>query len=282
MSAQTSPRRPFAQELGELLRARRAGLSPADLGLPEGRRRRTPGLRREEVAQLAAISPTYYALLEQGRAAHPSGQVLDALATALRLQDAERAYLHTLANGDTASQADLAPQQALTPGVAELVDRLDPHPTYVTGRSWEILAANRAARELWTDWTARPIGDRNLLLWMFADPRARSIFVEWDREAAAQLGRFRAAAARHLDDPDFTDLIERLHATSPQARAWWKQHHVAALGSGTKRLRHPELGELVLHHVVFQVADNPEHKLVTFAPSPHDERRLADLIDRKH
>ncbi len=280
MSAQTSPRRPFARELGELLRARRATLTPADLGLPEGHRRRTPGLRREEVAQLAAISPTYYALLEQGRAAHPSRQVLDGLATALRFHDAERAYLHTLANEDTASKADLAADEALTPGVADLVDRLDPHPTYVTGRRWDILAANQAARELWTDWTARPIGDRNLLLWMFADPEARSVFVEWDREAAAQLGRFRAAAARHLNEPDFEDLIDRLHASSPQARNWWEQHHVAPLGSGTKRLRHPELGVLVLHHVVLQVADNPEHKLVTFAPSPHDERRLADLIAR--
>ena len=280
MSAQDSSRSASAQELGKLLRARRASLTPAELGLPEGRRRRTPGLRREEVSQLAAISPTYYALLEQGRGAHPSPQVLDALAAALRLNPAERVYLDALANGQDSRRPAAGPHEALTPGVAALVDRLDPHPTYVTGRRWDILAANRAACLLWTDWHARPANDRNLLLWMFADPHARAVFVDWEKEAAAQLGRFRAAAALHLHDTDFTDLIQNVRAASPEARTWWKRHDIAPLGSGTKRLRHPQLGELLLQHVVLQVADNPEHKLVTFTPSPDDEERLNTLIAR--
>jgi len=267
-----------ADELGRLLRARRAALRPGDVGLPPGRRRRTPGLRREEIARLASISPTYYALLERGRAPHPSRQVIEALAAALQLTTTERDYLHALAGGDTRPGAPQATAEALAPGVAEFVARQDPHPTYVTGRRWDILAANRAARALWTDWTTRPKTDRNLLLWMFAAPEARSVFVDWEKEAAAQLGRFRAAAARHLADPSFTELIQRLHATGPQAAALWKRHDVIPLAGGHKRLRHPNLGEIVLQHVVLQVADDPEHKLVTFVPTPADEQRIAALI----
>jgi transcriptional regulator with XRE-family HTH domain len=267
-----------ANELGRLLRARRAALRPGDAGLPAGRRRRTPGLRREEIAQLASISPTYYALLERGRAPHPSRQVIDALAAALQLTAPERDYLHALASGNTGQGAPQTTVEMLAPGVAELVAWLDPHPAYVTGRRWDILAANRAARALWADWATMPEPDRNLLLWMFAAPEARSVFVDWEREAAAQLGRFRAAAARHLADPSFTELIQRLHATGPEARAWWKRHDVVPLGGGHKRLRHPELGEIILQHVVLQVADDPEHKLVTFTPTPRDEQRIAALI----
>src|SRR5580658_1288591 len=247
------------------------------MGLPTGRRRRTPGLRREEVAHLASISATYYALLEQGRARHPSPQVIDALATALGLVPSERAYLQALA-GDGPTPPALAAPEELTPGVAELVARLDPHPTYVTGRRWDVLASNRAARTLWTDWPAVPERDRNLLLWMFTAPRAREVFVEWEKEAAAQLGRFRTAAARYLTDPSFAELIDRLHATGPEARTFWKRHDVVPLGGGTKRLRHPELGEIVLHHIVLQIAENPEQKLVTFAPELRDQARLAELI----
>jgi transcriptional regulator with XRE-family HTH domain len=269
-----------AAQLGKLLRARREGLTPADVGLAPGRRRRTPGLRREEVAHLASISATYYALLEQGRARHPSPQVIDALAIALGLVPSERDYLHALAAGESSASAAHAARETLAAGVAELVARLDPHPTYVTGRRWDVLTSNRAARVLWTDWPALPEPDRNLLLWMFAAPQAREVFIEWEKEAAAQLGRFRTAAARHLTDPSFGELIDRLHATGPQARTLWKRHDIVPLGGGRKRLRHPELGEITLQHVVLQIAENPDHKLVTFAPTPDDEPRIAALISQ--
>ncbi len=270
------PNRP-GKELAHLLRDRRGRLQPADVGLPAGSRRRTPGLRREEVAQLAAISPTYYAFLEQGRDLRPSRQVLDALAVALRLAAAERDYLQELVHGSLPAPG-LVPIERLAPGIAELIAHLDPHPSYVTGRSWDVLGANRAARLLWTDWTSQPPADRNLLVWMLAAPAAREVFVEWEVEAAAQLARFRAAAARHPADPQFTQLVERLHAISPEVRSWWPRHDVAALASGHKRLRHPELGELLLRHVVLQVADEPEQKLVTFAPTPADQVRLAAAL----
>ncbi|MGC0312443.1 helix-turn-helix transcriptional regulator [Kitasatospora acidiphila] len=256
-----------AKELGDLLRSRRERLRPADVGLPEGARRRTRGLRREEVALLAAISPTYYTFLEQGREVQPSRQVLDALCTALRLDETERTHVHELVHGIPAAPAADPAAETLSPAVTALVDRLHPCPTYVTGRHWDVLAANRAARALWTDWQARRAEDRNMLVWMFTDPAARDVLVDWESEAAALLGRFRGTWARYPGDEAFAALLTRLQAESPEVRAWWPRHDVVPLSSGVKRLRHPALGEITLTHVVLQLADSPDQRLVTFSAS---------------
>jgi transcriptional regulator with XRE-family HTH domain len=256
----TTTRAPLG-ELGSLLRSRRERLSPADVGLPAGARRRTRGLRREEVARLAAISPTYYTFLEQGRDLRPSAQVLDALAAALRLTAAERAHLHVLARREPPAATALS---AVTPALDALVARLDPHPAYVTGPRFDVLAWNRAAALLWTDWAARPEEERNMLLWMFLDPAARTVMVEWEDEAQALLGRFRAAHALHAGDPAFETLAAGLQAESADARAWWAAHEVAPLSSGRKRLRHAELGELELTHVVLEDVDARGQRLVAF------------------
>lgn len=262
-------------EFGDFLTSRRARLQPADVGLPDGTRRRTPGLRREEVAQLAGVSPTYYAFLEQGRDISPSGQVLDALARALRLSPAERDHLYALAQRG-APRGEDAPE-ILSPGITALVEHLDPNPAFVKGRRWDILTANRAARALFTDWLARPPGQRNELLWMFTDPAAREIYVDWEMDAAAMLARFRLAAARRPGDPDFAALIEHLHQQSAEARDWWSRHEVLLPASGTKRLRHPLLGEVTFNHVVLQVADNPGQKLVNFSAADGSQEPLARL-----
>ncbi len=254
--------------LGQLLRDRRARLSPADVGLPSGSRRRTAGLRREEVALLASVSPTYYTFLEQGRPVRPSEQVLDALADALRMTAAERRYLRVLAHGGdpgTPVSPEAAAPERIDPGVAGLVQRLEPHPAIVKGRRWDVLAANPAARALFTDWEALPPGQRNLVRWMFTAPRARQVYLEWEPEARAMLGRFRLAAARHPGDPSFTALIEDLQRDSEQVRAWWPRHDVLEVGSGTKKLRHPTLGPAEYSHVVLQVADHPDQTLVTYS-----------------
>lgn len=265
-----------SRELADLLRSRRERLQPADVGLAAGTRRRTRGLRREEVAALAAISTTYYTFLEQGRDVHPSRNVLDALARALRLTAAERAHLHQLVHHTPTPVA--AAVEELDPEVAALVARLDPYPAYVSGRRWDVLASNAAARALWTDWQSLPVGDRNMLWWTFTTPAARTVFVDWEAEASGLLARFRAAAARHPDEPGFTALLDRLLAVSPEVRAWWPRHDVAPITSGVKRLRHPALGEIELRHVVLQLADDPEQKLVTFTAGEHDQARIADLI----
>ncbi len=266
-----------ARELADLLRSRRDRLRPADVGLPAGQRRRTKGLRREEVAQLAGVSTTYYTFLEQGRDLRPSWEVLEAISRALRLGPAERAHVHTLGSGTPKPPPPQA-AETLLPAVSALVDRMDPYPAYVTGRQWDVLASNRAARLLWTDWPALPAADRNMLWWTFTDPAARSILVDWEPEAQAQLARFRAAAGKHPADPAFSTLIERLRNASPEFRASWPRHEVAPLSSGTKRLRHPALGEITFTHVVLSLADNPEQKLVTFAANERDQEKIAALL----
>jgi transcriptional regulator with XRE-family HTH domain len=261
--------------LGQLLRSRRERLVPADVGLPAGpsagRRRRTAGLRREEVALLANLSATYYTFLEQGRPVRPSVQVLDALASALRMSAAERRYLHVLAYGP-GSTSDPAPGASAPPervdsAVADLVQRLEPFPTLVKGRRWDVLAANPAARELFGDWSAGPPGERNLVRWMFTTDQAREVYLEWEPEARAMLGRFRLSAARYPDDPDIRALIEELQRDSEHMRDWWPRHDVAAIGSGSKKLRHPRLGPLDYSHVVLQVADHPDQNLITYSPA---------------
>jgi transcriptional regulator with XRE-family HTH domain len=259
------------QALGQLLRSRRERLTPAEVGLPAGSRRRTAGLRREEVALLANVSATYYTFLEQGRQVRPSAQVIDSLAAALRMSAAERRYLEVLAyGGDNASRGGgpaTAPAERLDAGVADLVQRLEPFPTIVKGRRWDVLAANPAARELFTDWDALPDGERNLVRWMFTTDRAREVYLEWEPEARAMLGRFRLAAAGHRDDQDFTALIAELQRDSEHVRDWWPRHDVIAVGSGSKKLRHPRLGPVSYSHVVLQVADNPDQTLVTYSPA---------------
>jgi transcriptional regulator with XRE-family HTH domain len=228
------------------------------------------------VAQLAGVSTTYYTFLEQGRDVRPSRQVVTALAGALRLSSAERAHLFQLA-GITPAADDQAQAETVAPVVGAMVNRLDPFPAYLKGRRWDVLAANRAARALFADWPARAPGDRNKVWWMFTDPAARKVYVDWEREASDMLARFRAAAARRLDDPDFTDLIERLHQASPEVRSWWPRYEVEPVGGGTKHLHHPALGNVAFQHAVLQVADRPEQMLVYFTTADVPESKLADL-----
>ena len=153
--------------------------------------------------------------------------------------------------------------------MADLVQRLEPFPALVKGRRWDVLAANPAARELFADWAAPPSGERNLVRWMFTADQAREVYLEWEPEARAMLGRFRLAAARYPDDPDVRALIAELQRDSEHVRDWWPRHDVAAIGgSGSKKLRHPRFGPVEYSHVVLQVADQPDQTLVSYSPPP--------------
>ena len=225
---------------------------------------------------LASLSATYYTFLEQGRSVRPSEQVLDALASALRMSAPERRYLHVLAYGPSGAggpaPASSAPPEQLDPAVADLVQRLEPFPTLVKGRRWDVLAANPASRELFADWAAGPPGERNLVRWMFTTDQAREVYLEWEPEARAMLGRFRLSAARYPDDPDIRALISELQRDSEHIRDWWPRHDVAAMGgSGSKKLRHPRLGPAEYSHVVLQVAGYPDQTLVTYSPATPPE-----------
>ena len=155
------------------------------------------------------------------------------------------------------------------------MQRLEPNPTIVKGRCWDVLAANPAARELFTDWAALPPAERNLVRWMFTAPRAREVYLEWEAEARAMLGRFRLAAARHPGDPGFAALIEDLQRDSDHVREWWPRHDVVGSGTGWKKLRHPVLGPLDYTHVVLQVADQPDQSMVTYSAGHAPEHRPA-------
>ena len=188
---------------------------------------------------------------------------------------AERRYLHVLAGdgGDRDNENDGPPPERLDPAVADLVRRLEPFPTLVKGRRWDVLAANPAARELFADWQTPQAQERNLVRWMFTTDQAREVYLEWEPEARALLGRFRLAAARYPDDPDVRALIAELHRDSEHVRDWWPRHDVTAMGSGAKKLRHPRFGPAAYSHVVLQVADHPDQTLVTYAPQKDTSNR---------
>jgi transcriptional regulator with XRE-family HTH domain len=261
------------RELAHFLRTRRGRIQPGEVGLPHTPRRRTPGLRREELALLAGISATWYTYLEQARDVRVSDQVLTSLARVLGLDDSERDHLFLLAHGDPVP--DRAPSEVLDPKVARLLHILEPHPAYVTGARWDVLGWNQAAARLFTDFGALPEGHRNMVWWVFTDPAARRILVDWEGEAQALLARFRAAVARHLDDPRFTSLVGELRAVSPEAQAWWPRHDVRGSSGGSKRLRHQEAGVFTLDHNVLEIANVAEQRLVVYAAEPGTQAETA-------
>jgi transcriptional regulator with XRE-family HTH domain len=259
-------------ELGDFLRRRRGEVQPQDVGLEAGERRRTPGLRREEVAQLAGVSISWYTWLEQGRDVRPSPSVLDAIARVLRFDRAERAHLFHLARVERPLAGRDYPREA-PPELAALVHGLDPYPSYLMTPRTDLLAWNRAAAVVITDFGAAP----NLLRWLLlervpADPR-------WEPTARHTLARFRAEHARFSGHPDFDALVAELEAESPAFRAWWPDHEVMGDQGGTKAIVHGALGPLLLHHVQTVPSGHPELRLVVYAPGDDATRAaLAAVI----
>jgi transcriptional regulator with XRE-family HTH domain len=248
--------------LGEFLRSRRERLSPAALGLPDRRRRRTPGLRREEVAELAGIGVDWYIRLEQGRTVSPSSETVEALASALRLDATERAHLRELALNParTPFTRERVPEatRRLVEGLAE--------PAYVTGRRWDVLVWNRAAGEVFGDLDASPEADRNILVWLLLGERARRLFGDgWAAQARHVVAQFRAAHDLWAGDPAFTGLAARLRAGCPEVASWWDRHDVGHTGPGRKTLYRPEPEEF--DYATFQAAEDPALRLTIYAPS---------------
>ncbi len=255
-------------ELGDFLRTRRAAVEPAAVGLPAGERRRAPGLRREEVALLAGVSVTWYTWLEQGRDVNPSRSVLDALARALLLDDAEHAHLLVLAADDPAPPGadDGPPPDALV----RALHALDPSPGYLLGPRWEYLAWNDAQERLYPA-SGLPDADRNLLVIVLTDPAARALIVDWEVEARHMVTEFRAAVAGRRDDPALDALVERLRSTSPEFDRWWTDHDVTGFRSRLRRYRHPSAGLLTFEYQAFVPAEWPSYRLVSQLGVPGDD-----------
>ena len=254
-------------ELADFLRRRRAEIKPEDAGLPGGGRRRTPGLRREEVAQLAGVGTTWYTWLEQGRDVRASQEVLEALAQALQLTPAERTHLLVLGRGQEAPAVS-PPAESVSPTLRRLIQNLGPNPAFVLGRRWDYLAWNRAASAVLTDFDRLPASARNHLWLMFNDPRRRELMGDWEEGARICVAKFRADHARYLGDPAFEALIAALRQTSREFCRAWKRHEVAHSGSGRKELHHPEAGTLSFEHAAFHPVDEPEQRLILYSPVP--------------
>jgi transcriptional regulator with XRE-family HTH domain len=265
-------------ELADFLRDRRARVTPESAGLPTNGRRRTPGLRREEVAQLAGVGLSWYTWLEQGRDIKPSAQVLDALARVLRLDAGERAYLFHLARVELPLPGLDYPRDAPAE-LSAIVEALVPNPAYLLGPRTDVLAWNRSAAALMGEPALAPDGRPNLMWWLFTDDARRAS--EQSRETARHtLARFRSEHARRLGDPDFDALLEALSEASPEFRAEWERHEVLTEQLGTKTMEHPRAGTLRLHHLQSVPTSHPDLRLTQFVPADDATRAaLADLVD---
>jgi transcriptional regulator with XRE-family HTH domain len=250
-------------------------VTPQDVGLPANGRRRTPGLRREEVAQLAGVGLSWYTWLEQGRDIKPSAQVLDALAGVLRLHAAERAHLFHLARVELPLPAGDYPREA-PPDLALFVERVAPYPAYLLGPRTDVLAWNPAATAMLGEPTRAPDGRQNLLWWLFTTDELRNE----QRQATARstLARFRAEQARRIGDPDFAALIDALNAASEQFRTWWPRHEVLTEQIGTKTIENPDLGRLVVHHLQSAPTSHPDLRLIQFAPADETTRQAFNRL----
>ncbi len=266
-------------ELGKYLKACRARTRPEDVGLRSGANRRVPGLRREELAQLAGVSVDYYTRLEQGRHQHPSDSVLDALATALGLDNAERAHLVDLAREGVPARPQTGSRvQRVRPEMLDLIDSLTDQPAFIIGRRTDVLASNPLARALIADWYAMPARERNYVRWMILAPEPRSLYPDWATVAAEAVGTLRLDAGRHPDDPATRQRVGELAMRSEEFRRWWADRHVVERSHGTKRMHHPVVGDLEIHYEAMNLAGDPDQTLFVYttrASSPaHDAMRL--------
>ncbi len=266
------------RELAAFLRSRRERITPEQVGLPPSRRRRTPGLRREEVAQLAGVGVTWYTWLEQGRDINASAQVLDAIARTLQLDPYERTHLFTLAGAR--DQTIARECQALAPAVQLLLDQLEPFPALVTNARFDLLAYNRVYASAFPVLETVPIEDRNALWLIFTEPSYRKVVVDWDDTVARMVAQFRAAMAEHLAEPAWKALVARLHRASPEFRELWDRHDVVGLESRTKRIRHPLVGLLRLDYTYLWLGQRTGTRIVTWTPADERTRLRLDELER--
>jgi transcriptional regulator with XRE-family HTH domain len=262
-------------ELAEFLRARRDAVAPEQVGLPRGQgRRRTPGLRREEVAMLAGVSITWYTWLEQGRRINASPEVLTAIGRALRLDEAGSDHLLALAQPTTAAVA--APQEAPS-ALVRLIESMEPAPAYVLGPRWEFLAWNAAEARLYPRLVELAGVERNLLWALFADPLTRDLIVDWDIHARQALAEFRAGTTALRGDPELAELVDVLTAASPEFAAWWPEHDVAQFETRLRRFRHPAAGLLTFEYQQLAPLEWPGLRVTCHLPVPGDDsaERLA-------
>jgi transcriptional regulator with XRE-family HTH domain len=264
-------------QLGNYLKDRRAKLDPTAFGFPLTRRR-TPGLRREEVAQRANVSATWYTWLEQGRGGAPSADVLNRIARAMLLTDVEREHLFLLGLGRPPEVRYHAPE-GITPRLQHVLDTLDHSPAFIRTAIWDVIAWNKAAAAVLTDYSTLPDGQRNVLRMMFRDSRVRAAQSNWQSVARYVVASFRADVARAGAARDVQSLVDELCATSPEFAAMWRDNDVQVHGDGLKVLHHPIAGKLSMEFSGFAVDGRPDLTMVIYNPAtPQDADKIRALL----
>jgi len=273
-------------ELGRFLRAHRARVTPGQAGLPAGSGpRRTPGLRREELATLAGVSIDYYTRLERGKEARPSPSVVDALARVLLLDEREHGHLRDLAvcaARTTAPGPSTAPTSSVGPGIELLLQSLRPNPAVVVSRTMDLLAWNPGGLRLFVGMEQWPVERRNVARWVFLHPGARTVFDHWDEQIRSCVGRLRALAGTDPDAPDLVGLVDELLAESPEFVRLWERYDVRTHTHGSKTFHLPDVGALTLDYQSMQLEGFPGHRLVAHYATPgtpdHDKMVLLDMV----
>jgi transcriptional regulator with XRE-family HTH domain len=263
------------RELAAFLRSRRERLSPDQLGLPQVGRRRTPGLRREEVAQHAGVGVTWYTWLEQARDINVSEQVLDAISRSLMLDPHERAHLFTLAGSPLAEMGQ--DSVSVPEPVVQVMAKLDPYPACVTNGRYDLLAYNRAYQALFGDLDTLAFDQRNTMWLAFTSPTLRAQLPDWKPTTRRMVAQYRAEMADHVGEPAWKCVVKRLHEASPEFAALWKRHDVAAPENRTKRYRHPDFGMLHFSYTNLWLSRRDGVRLVTYTP---DDAETAAAMER--
>lgn len=264
------------EALSAFLTAKRAAVTPAMAGIPDASNRRVPGLRREEVAVLAGVSVDWYVRLEQGRDVTPSESVLHAIGRILHLDAAEQAYLDNLAR-PAAGIASTAPTPVVRAGVSRMIESLQNQPAFVLGPRMDVLAGNDLAWALLHDFPARRIGDRNLLRWIFTDPAARDLYLEWSTIASEMVGVLQLEASARPNDTRIANLVGDLATSSPEFRLWWACPNPQGRTSGTKHFHHPIAGDLTIDWEAFTLPDDATQTMFIYTaadPASDDALRL--------
>ncbi|RKG88012.1 helix-turn-helix transcriptional regulator [Corallococcus terminator] len=265
-------------ELAQFLRSRRARVHPEDVGLPDGGRRRTPGLRREEVARLADVGVSWYTWLEQGRDIHVSEPLLERLSRALRLTPTERAHLFELAHGRPAARPVMSPA-AISDTLRRILEGY-PFPAVVSTRRWDVLAWNDAAAILYGDLASMSAEERNGLWALFMNPDRRARMPGWDADVRRAVAGFRRDAARAADRSEFDALVTALSAVSPEFARIWDEHDVVELSEGLKVIIHPGIGPIEFEHVTLShhEPDGHELRISLYSPRPGESMERARQV----
>ncbi|MCX4867538.1 helix-turn-helix transcriptional regulator [Streptomyces sp. NBC_00257] len=267
-------------ELADFLRTRRVALQPEEVGLPTRSSRRTPGLRREDVADLAGISACWYTRLEQARNIRVSDHVLNSLAEALRLNAEERDHLLALASEDARSSAHV-PTDGVPPALQRILDSQHPHPAFALGPRFNILAWNQARTDVYGDLNEIPAEHRHML-WLFFGGYMHELIQNWEQCARSVLAEFRAATGLYVHEQWFTSLVRELSRNSAEFRSWWRQHEIEGHHVAARELRHPSVGRMVLEECALIVDDCSDRRIVLEIPQPGTgtENKLAELSCR--